>query len=309
MKYTILLLLICSRATAQKLPDYIVYLVKGEVTARGKNEAPVPLKQNQFIYSSQTILVTKGAEITLSNKEGASFVLNSPGTYPVRLLAGKKSPPVDNLTQKYLYLLYHDLLDPGHDYNKFKKQNVGGVWGGVNRSGECGNLLFPVQGARTSDNTLFFKWRKTNALNNYVLKIYSDEAKEVISLPVKDTSYALDLANFTTMAKGKYYWRIQSEASACEDETPFAFELITREEEEQIIGGLEKAGTDLSQKFAIVNKLENFGLVTAARKYLWSIVNNNDGNRTLAKTYSWFLLKYGLEQEAAEAWEKSLNMK
>src|SRR5918993_5963426 len=134
MKYTILLLFIYASATSQQMPDYVVYLVKGDVTVQNGKASSVKAKQHQLIYAGETLTLKQGAEITLSNKEGASFVLNSPKSYPVASLAKQKKASADNLTQKYLHLLYHELLDPNHDYNKFKKQNAGGVWGGVSRS-------------------------------------------------------------------------------------------------------------------------------------------------------------------------------
>lgn len=136
MKYTILLLLFYANATAQQMPDYIVYMVKGDVTSQKGKAGPVKVKQNQLLYAAETLTLKQGAEITLSNKEGVGFVLNTPKSYPIASLAKQKKPSTENVSQKYLHLLYHELIDPNHDYNKFKKQNVGGVWGGVHRGGE-----------------------------------------------------------------------------------------------------------------------------------------------------------------------------
>ena len=59
------------------MPEYIVYVVKGEVTAHKGSEKPVKLKQHQLIYATDSITVKKGGEVTLSDKNGTSFVLNT----------------------------------------------------------------------------------------------------------------------------------------------------------------------------------------------------------------------------------------
>ncbi|MGZ5245290.1 MAG: hypothetical protein ACXWD4_15320 [Bacteroidia bacterium] len=301
MKYAIFFLLISTTAAAQQMPDYIVYLVKGEVTTHKGTGKPVKVKQHQFIYGPETITVKQGAEVTLSDKSGASFVLNSPKAYAVRSLSKRQIKSTDNLTQKYLHLLYHELLDPGHDYNKFKKENVGGVWGGVNRSGDCGNLLFPVVGTKTADKTVQFKWRNTSRANNYFVKVYNSEAKEVVSLPAKDTFLTIDLAKYIPEAEGKYYWRIQGDETACEDETPLLLELITHEQEDKKVQELEMVGTN---KLWVIEQLEKDNFLPRAQKYFQSFVNASN-DPSLAKTYTWFLLKYNLDEEAKKSWEGS----
>jgi len=305
--FTILFCFACSQVHAQ-MPDYFVYLVKGEATAQKGNTKPVRLKQHQLLFSSEIIELKKDAELTLSNKEAKYLVLNKPGKYKISSLSKLLSRNVDNVTKKYLNLLYHELLDPAHDYNKFKKENLGGVWGGVSR-GECDNLIFPVKGMKTAEKNLLFKWRKTSSANSYNLKIYNSEAKELASVNINDTVQNIDLTKYISKPEGKYYWLVQSEEGSCEEEIPMLFELISKEEEKKITLELEKNKIRADHKLNIIDRLEKAGLITTAQNYFRSFVSNNKDNATLLKTYAWFLLRYGLEEEAAEVWNSLIDKK
>lgn len=162
-------------------------------------------------------------------------------------------------------------------------------------------MLFPVQDMKTAELNLPFKWRKTSADNNYVLKIYDAEAKELASFPVKDTSIVVDLTSYVSRP-GKYYWRIQSDEANCEDDTPLAFQIISKEEENKIESAFQKIDASLMTQLAMVEILEKENMIWAAKKYLELLASKNN-DPALAKTYSWFLLKYHFDEEAKKIWE------
>ncbi len=308
MKYIFLLLIISSTTSAQQLPEYVVYLVKGEVTVHKGKTKPVKVKQHQFIYATETLTIKQGGEVTLSNKEGNSFALGAPKTYQVSSLSQVNSRSPDNITKKYLSLLYHELIDPNHDYTKFKKSNVGGVWGGVSR-GDCGNLLFPVEDMKTADRTILFTWRKTSSENEYVLKIYDTATKEIAAIPVKDTSLLVDLAPFINGNANKYYWRIEGKGEGCEEEIPIRFEIITKEQEAGKIAESEKKSANKANMFFVIDQLEKECFIPAAQKYFESSINTNTHDMILVKTYISFLLKYHMEEKAMSVWQESIYKK
>ncbi len=84
--------------------------------------------------------------------------------------------------------------------------------------------------------------------------------------------------------------------------------LINIKRKRKILTELEKGGRDVAHNLAIINEFENAGLIIAAQKYFWALVKSNN-DKTLAKTYAWFLLKYGFEDEAAKLWERSVFKK
>src|SRR6476659_8098764 len=101
-------------------PDYYVYLVKGNVTVTRPRSKPIPVKQNNFIYKADIISLKNGAEITLVDKDQKFFVINSPGNHDLQDLTKNSSAQNSSgVTQKYLKLLWNELLKPDYDYTKF----------------------------------------------------------------------------------------------------------------------------------------------------------------------------------------------
>ena len=169
MKYFFLPLFIvfCRQSMAQ-LPDYYVYLVTGEITITKPGAKPVVVKQKDLVFKNDILVLKKGTSVTLVDKDASFFTLNNQlscrGSDVVKK-ANKKSN--DGVTGKYLQLLYHELLDPSHDFEKFKKENIAGVRGGVSRGDECNNRIFPVNGLKTSRYSLVFRWHKTSPSSDY----------------------------------------------------------------------------------------------------------------------------------------------
>lgn len=302
MKYVVLFLLLCTKAVAQQA-GYLVYLVKGDVTVKAGKTTPKPVKQNQFIVPSDVVNLSSTAELTLADKDGNTFVLNSPGKYSGAGLV-KQKKTTNSLTQKYLGLLYNELLAPNHNYNKFHKNNLAGVWGGVNR-GDCDNLLFPAKGMKMSGEAFLFAWKKTSPANEYLLKIYDSTAKELVSLVALDTAMTVKIEG---LAPGKYYWRIEGKNGDCEEERPLLFEIIPAEEEGRKISMMTKEASGLADRLAAIEQLNNEGYITAAQKYFQTLISENGNNASLVKIYTLFLLKHHLNKEAQKVWEEKFGI-
>ena len=97
--HTILFLAIFFHCNAQ-MPDYYIFLVKGDVSVSKPGGKPVLLKQNVFIYKDQVIILKKDAELTLSDRDQNFFVLRSPGINKAKDLNKTKSAHIQGVTQK-----------------------------------------------------------------------------------------------------------------------------------------------------------------------------------------------------------------
>jgi hypothetical protein len=307
MKYlmAIMLFALCNDSQAQ-LPDYYVYLFSGEATIAKSGAKPIPVKQNQLVYKNDVIVVKKGTELTLVDKDASFVVLNAAGTYKAAdLLKTATKKNNEGITGKYLKLLFHELLDPEHDYEKFKKENIAGVWGGVSRSDDCGNRIFPINGLKTSVTSIIFRWHKTSPSSNYLFVIYDRDGKELVKINVKDTLQPFNINEILQNRPGKYFWLVTSEDGTCEGEVPIYFDILTAESEkklaEQLIAakGNESMETQLQQ----IDKLEKNALIHVASARYAAVVKANPGNAALLKSYVSFLLKYGFEEEAAASWK------
>lgn len=308
MKYLIFIFLfaLCLQGQAQ-LPDYYVYLVNGEATITKPGAKPMAVKQKQLVYKNDVIILKKATELTLADKDAGFLVLNTAGIYKASELLKKATKKNnDGITGKYLKLLFHELLDPEHDYDKFKKENIAGVWGGVSRGDDCGNRIFPVNGLITSVTSIVFRWHKTSPSSNYLLVIYDADGKELVKMQVKDTLQPFNIAEIPNQGStGKYRWRVTSEDGTCEDEVPIYFDILTAANEKKLAEQLISSTSNVSLEIQLqqIGKLEKNAFINMAATRYAALVKAKPGNSALLKSYVSFLLKYGFDQEAAAAWK------
>jgi hypothetical protein len=302
----LLLLALCHRGYAQ-LPDYYVYLVTGTATITKTGEKPVTIKQKELVYKNDVISLKKGAELTLVDKNASFLVLNTAGNYKGSELVKKGiTKSSDGITSRYLKLLFHELLDPNQDFEKLKKENIAGVWGGVSRGNDdCLNRIYPVNGLKTSASFLVFKWHKTSPSSDYSLEVYDGNSKQLAMMPARDTMLPVNFGETLQGKPGTYSWRIMSKDGNCEDEAPIYFEILTPENEMKLIEQLTGtvAGETLEIQLQQIDKLEKNVFIPAALSRYADLAKADPGNKALFKSYIVFLLKYGFDDEARAAWK------
>ncbi len=288
--------------TKAQFPDYYVYLVKGNVSTSKNN--PRVLKQGDFIFLKDTIFINKNSEITIVNKESEYVVLNTQGMVKANALSNKFNQTYSGVTKKYLSLVWEEVLDPNYDLSKFKKKNLTKSWGGVFRSDDCNNLIFPVNGLKTSQDSINFSWHATSETGNYNFFIYDGNGKEIVNNQVKDTQVVISLNQFN-LSKGKYYWLEKGDSSSCEDEVPLYFQLMSKEDEHALISTIVPLtqNENLTDGLQALEKLEKNALIYAVKSGYKNLINQYPDNKTLTQLYVLFLLKYGFDKEAALAWK------
>jgi len=301
----LLMLIFYSVYSHCQLPDYYVYLVTGDVTITKPGKAPLAVKQKDLIFKNDILTLKKGTSVTLVDKDASFVVLNAPASWTGSDIVKKGTKkPNDGVTGKYLQLLYHELLDPTHDFDKFKKENIAGVRGGVSRGDECNNRIFPINGLKTSNNIMAFKWHKTSSSSNYSLFIYDAQGTALLQQKCTDTVVVVDLKEKIQAKPAKYFWRVMSSDGVCEDEIPIYFDLLTPENESkqaEAIGGI--ADQNIEIQLQQIDKLEKNGFIPFASKSYATIVKENPDNKALRKSYVAFLLTYGFDEEARSAWK------
>ncbi|MBV9961752.1 MAG: hypothetical protein JO072_05845 [Parafilimonas sp.] len=294
----VLLYNVCSA----QFPDYYVYLVKGNVTVsnqKGKHT----LKQGEFLYKTDALIFADRSELTLTNKDADYFVLNASNNVKLNSLQAKNARSYAGITKKYLNLVWDEVLDPNYDFTKFKSKNLTGVYGGVSRSDECKNLVFPVNGLKTSSADINFKWLKTSASNNYNFFLYDGAGNKIFNKPVQDTLAVFNVEQLQ-LRPGKYYWLIKSNDAICEDEVPLYFEILTRADEDTLVESLMpgQPPENVNDELEIIERLEKNALIYAAKERFGNALAKFPGNEALNKMYVMFLLNYGFDDEAAQVW-------
>src|SRR4051812_14073868 len=94
-----------------QLPDYYVYLVKGTVTVSKGNGKTQPIKQGDFLFSTDVLAIGKNSELTVSNRNAEYVVLNTTGNIKVNTLSKTSSKSYTGVTKKYLTLVWEQVLD------------------------------------------------------------------------------------------------------------------------------------------------------------------------------------------------------
>lgn len=301
---TLLFFIICLQSHSQ-VHDYYVFLVKGEALVSKTHGTPVLLKQNSLLHNGQVVIIKKGTEVTLAGKNQECYVLNIPGTYKLKDLDKEKPDPVSGVTKTYLKLIWNELFHPNDDFKTFTNNNNAMAYGGVSRGFECNNLIFPINGLKTSSDTLHFKWHQTSPSSKYTFFIYDGEGKDVAKIAIKDTQLTINKNQFSGSKTGKYYWLVKSDDATCEDEVPIYFELMTKNDEAKLISSLITitGNEDLQNKFQIIETLEKKGMIYSAADFYQSLIKENPDDEALRKSCVLFLLKYGFDEEATVAWD------
>ena len=301
----LLILIFLSGICRAQLPEYYVYLVKGDITVQKPNKKTEKIKQKQLLFKEDILTLTKNSEVTLVNKDANYLVLNTPGTIRASELGKKTHDSYTGVTKKYMNLVWHELLDPDYDLTKFKQQNLGGVWGGVSRGEACNNLIFPINGLKTSMDSVMFKWHKTSQTPDYTFYIYDGMGAEVVKMQVRDTIKTINLKQILSSRPGKYYWLVKSNDGSCEEEVPLYFEFMSRKDEAALVESLiqQVQYDDLISALDKLDRLEKNALILKASDYYTAVIKANPGNLPLMKSYIVFLFKYGFDAEAESAWQ------
>lgn len=295
----------CLQNDAQS-QGYLVFLVKGNVMASKPGGIAVVLKQNAFLDNDQVITLQKNEEVTLADKEQNFYVLKSPGIYKVKGLNKIPPDPISGVTKTYLKIAWNELVHSDHDFQKFKNENSSLEYGGVSRGDDCNNLIYPIQGLKTSEDSLHFKWHQTSPASKYELIIYDSKGAEAMKMPVADTQKTISMSEALHAVPGNYYWLVKGENGGCEEDVPVFFELMTKENEQKLIASILKDNneSDFTGRFNAINKLIKNALIPAALKDYSELANAYPDNATLVKSYVLLLLKYGYDEEAYDVWEK-----
>ena len=68
-----IILVFCLQSQAQ-LPDYYIYLVKGNASITNAGKKPVMVKQKQLVFKNDVLSIGKGAELTLVDRNANYYV-------------------------------------------------------------------------------------------------------------------------------------------------------------------------------------------------------------------------------------------
>ena len=294
-------------SNAQTLPEYCVYLVKGDVNIQNKNVQSRPARQKDFVFADDVITIGKNAQLQLVNKDAKYISLHSEGNYKVADLNKKLQTSPPGITKTYLTLVYHEVLDPNYDYSKFKRKNLGGIAGGVSRGSGCFEPVYPLKGMVSSRDSVQFKWYKSPAQSAYHFILYDNSGNEVLHRQLKDTSTIVAKKDLKFM-DSNYHWLVKTSDSKCPEE-PVWMQWVSKDDEQKRSAAIVWNFKELTVPFKLdaINKLVEDNMVDLAAQYYGQVVDENPDDALIKKSYVLFLLEYGFDADAEKIWNTIQN--
>jgi hypothetical protein len=152
-------------------PDFGVYHTVGTIKCVPAKGGPVQIvRKGSWVYDGDRIqLVDETADIILFTRDNNYIHLKGKGAYTTKdLQTMQRSHVSDNITARYLSLLWDELFRPGSN------GETGGSAGGVSRGGSF--MLSPADNYRTSLDRVLFRWQRMAAATGYRLTLYDKTA-------------------------------------------------------------------------------------------------------------------------------------
>lgn len=301
-----LFLIVCNSALLAQTNDYCIYLMSGDIKVGTKGKSPEKAKVNQFLSNNQELLIAEKAQVTLVTKDARYLTLNTAGTYKVSDMASnlKNYPP--GVTQKYVSLLWKDLVAAQDNFSTARKSAAAGTIGGVHRGDECGTLIFPSVNMRTSSEQIRFIWKSIPSVNQYELQIMDGQMNDIFSKQLSDTQINLSLSKEMAGKTGEMYWTVKVKSGSSCDIEAKPFQIFKREEEDKILGPdkeISETADPIGQLQAI-DQLEKDGWIYRAFHRYELLLKANPGNRMLTGQYAMLLMQYGFLKEAEEIYSR-----
>ncbi len=253
-----------------QLPNYYVYLVKGDVYVKRDKQKSVKLKPKDFIYPTDRIEIKKdGVDLRLSDKEGTLVQLNKKGNYVANALNVPHAAHSNSITKKYLHLLWEELFESKSDLLHFKIKSIAGSTGGVSRGG-CDYIKAPLHRTMTIDDTIKFSWRSTGSKEGYAFKIYN-EGDVVFDIILRDTMLIMDVTNWRV--DGKINWSVSPLNENCNPAPVYLLTLADTEAIKQFMASITGRRGDFDDErlyyLYAADELSQAGLFEEAEEYIW----------------------------------------
>ncbi len=191
--------------TRAQWPEYGVYHTIGRIQClRAKGGATQVLGKGSWIYSGDELLLADGiADIILFDRDSNYIHVKGKGRYTtVDLSTLQRSHVRDNITIRYLYLVWEELFRPGSD------QSATGSTGGVSRGGSL--MLFPADDYRSSLDRVLFRWQPVVWATHYRLRMTDDGGRLVYDSAFKDTQVIVRVRPPLSFGQ-RYHWALDLE--------------------------------------------------------------------------------------------------
>ena len=231
MKAIFILLMFLSAFNGQsQFPEYFIDLFSGDVKLKTPGKKPIPVKMKMLIFSEDHIIIgKKGGQVTLVNKDRLYKVLNQQGVYAISGLSKISTQKPDNITSKFFYFLWKELLDPGHARTGTGMHSIAGSVGGGTRS-TCELGGTPPDEILTQERMIEFAWNSVESSRGYQFSLFDNDNLVLMSIIMLDTTFKMDSRPLIKSPENHYTWSVESIDHRCSDPAKSRFIVLSEDE-------------------------------------------------------------------------------
>lgn len=194
------------------LPAGYVYTISGKAAVL-RGGTVIRLGQKSYVYLADTIQLARGASLTLFTDEFKFIEIRQSGRYAYTELAKRLNVKQVAMSEKVRNFLWHDLFKPEQLKSLVSPQSIGKAVGGASR-GICALEIEPADKLKTTDDTLYFRWRAKTGSRGYRFNLADSAQRNLISIIIKDTTLVILRQGLLTQRSNTYSWHIIPDSDA-----------------------------------------------------------------------------------------------
>lgn len=251
---------------SQDLPKAVVLKISGQADIYRKGRK-IALQQKDIVSIGDTIGLQKSAVLKLFTQAGKIIETKGPARF-IYIVSPRESGSI-GITEKFLELLWHDLIKPSRKTG-MNPEAIGGAVGGAKRG--CNISKQPANGIITSEDTLHFAWDALPGAGNYVFTLKDAEKNEIFNIVTTDTFLILLKRGLLKAEVNNYYWNVttnREEGDMCDATNSFAFVSKTEMKKRinELVEQVPKEPDDFIYNLKISNQLALKGYYREATEY------------------------------------------
>jgi hypothetical protein len=184
-------------------PAFGVYHTAGTIKCvAAHGGATRPLTEHSWLYEGDKLMLLDNiAEIILFDRDTNYIRLHGKGNYTTADIKKiQRSHIRDNITVRYISLLWDELIRPGAGTQKQKEQ-IASSTGGVVRG--LSLVIAPRDGYATSMDSLIFCWHSVSWARKYFLRLRNPDGQLCYDSVIVDTQAVVHFPG--RMTAGNYY--------------------------------------------------------------------------------------------------------
>lgn len=279
-------------------PLYRIYQVKGNVKLQKSGTAALqPASKSTFIYDGDK-LILENADVILFDRDTNYIRVMQNGQYSTKQIHDlEKIHAKDNITIKYIALLWEDLFKTEQRPGTFHADEVANSTGGVSRG--LIQFISPGLDVSTSLDEQLFKWKKVNGVKTYTLAFYDENNTIVFIRKTVDTQLLVKLKDPLMYGKS-YSWSLTISGKNFNN-SPGANGHLTLVNEKETLPTIEMQSPDslngIVHELQLADLYEKSGCTKKALSIYESLVSNNEPDPAIQRLYNSFLIRTGIKNE------------